>query len=299
MKKSNFSKIDGWYKDGHIQMKSKQVSELMKHYDYSDGDWVLWIVSELYEEHSIKQLIGDIEILKTDGSAVSVSFVSRQPYPNKRIHHLSMKSSRKRLYGIPLVFKSFEDLKSITDVKIKWSLYQIAEDTRTYKPLLLANTLSIVYHIDLVPNPTNPDYRFFTLHSKDHAFSLDSTSSFSEYDQKYIDEFKNIVVGTGNGVLKDDNWMFEILESFYIKNSKDTLPIAMKAFADHKPDSSEVNFINFLITKDDSDNGEYQILRKSGEYVKATIKKPVLWRSYYLESSETLTAEFMGDLMGL
>ena len=80
-----------------------------------------------------------------------------------------MKSGRKRLYGIPLIFHSFEELCEVDEVQIRWDLY-IPVYLRDEPLDLHVENVLVQYHLKF--KKTDEENHFFTIHSKD--FVLES-----------------------------------------------------------------------------------------------------------------------------
>lgn len=105
--------------------KIMQINMIKKAYpDYQHDNWVLWIVPELIHSTKSVEITGNLSVEKRNGETIELKQCIRTPYPSKYFNQLSLKSGRKRLYGIPLIFDSFEELCEISDVIIDWEIYE-------------------------------------------------------------------------------------------------------------------------------------------------------------------------------
>ena len=95
---TNFHKKEIWVGDGYERLKASQVEMIKKHYaDYDvDKDYVLWIVADFYYPF-IASIQGKAEVRKRNGEKIEIPQVIRNPYPNKKIRQVSMKSGRYHL----------------------------------------------------------------------------------------------------------------------------------------------------------------------------------------------------------
>jgi hypothetical protein len=281
MKHRGLNKTDKYYKDGYKYVKAKQVEMIQRHYvDYSEKDWVLWIVCDLFHNYSVEDIIGLIEIKKKNGDLIEIPYILRTPYPNKRISQLSMKSGRKRLYGIPLVFKSFEKLCEIEEIKIKWDIYEKWYSEGVKEPTdLYLHTLVVKYILSFKENDKNPGFRFFTVNSKDNTYKDDEEKD-KESVSNYYNEFDAAITLTGNFMRYDiNNQHINVRDIFTLKEKE-------KRFATDK----EETIIDTLIESPDKD--------KINELIKnVLVKEEVQWEASYYERTETLKAEFMADIL--
>jgi hypothetical protein len=277
-----FSKMENWYKDGHESAKSKQIEVIRKHYpNYSETDWVLWIVADLCHKYD-SDIVGTIKIRKKDGRFIDRPLVLRTPYRNKIIRQLSMKSGRKRLYGIPLVFDTFEELNSVSDVEIRWDIYEQWSLEGMDQPLDLHVTSVVVdYQLYFEKNDSKHDHRFFTLFSKDSTAEHFTTNSSAD---EYYNEFDLAMNANGNILCYDDEWEFLTHEIITLK--RDNVENITNELT-----SDEKTLLDKLYqTRPDR--------AKTYEHLSDTVvDSEVQWHLYGYKKTETLKSEYMADLL--
>ena len=217
-KRENMSEV---YYRHHV---SAYIEMLQRKYPKYDGNqYVLWIVPELIYRYHSQEIIGSVSIIKKDGTEVNVDQILRTPYPNKAIHQISTKVGRKRVYGVPLIFDTFEELCEVSDIHIQFDIYSsIYMDEMPFVPFM--NHLDIWYHVNFILNKEHPEYKIFTIFSKDNIDyeeeeymnqydfmveiegTIDEDEKVTSYDQK-IDGYSLINIYTMSvyrGKLDDD-----------------------------------------------------------------------------------------------
>lgn len=219
--------------EGFKNNKNKHIEMIKKHYvDYSESDWVLWIVPELIQEYAIKDLVANIKVKKNDGSFIDIPpFVVRNPYKDKNIYQISMKSGKKILYGIPLIFKTFEEISQVSEVLINWEIYS---EGRCFH----VNNLTVKYNLQFKKDDKNEDYHFFTIFSKDqssevvHIMGCLENEYFAEFEkaidivgiikkEEAANKFKIILAGIIDVVGK---YMLKDPDSKYFSSLRKILP---------------------------------------------------------------------------
>lgn len=272
-------KHNNYYKEEELELKIRQIEMIQKHYkDYSpENDWVLWIIPELYHQYKIENLKGIIEIKKIDGTKLNIPYCLRKPYPNKNIDQLAMKSGRKRLYGIPLVFKSFEELKTISEIIIKWDVYTYWYLDGTEDPLdLHINNLEIKYQLNFKKNIDHPEYHTFTIYSKDNIVENFDSGDDKETMKKYYDEFDTAIDIDCNLIIGDESFELMVNESYTLKNENINIDIDFNTYID-----------TFNKRFD-----EIQLLLE-----KTRVKDEVQLNILHYEKKETLTAAYAVDTL--
>lgn len=167
-------------------MINRQREMLMRHYaDYKDGQYVLWLVPELFFNFSSLEISGEIAILTKTGAKMDIPFLVRNPYPNKCIYQLSMKSGRKRLYGIPLVFDSFEKLCEVSEIRIQWNIFHsIYLTDQALKPFMIClDQINVRYFISFTGDSKE---RYYTLYTRD---KIPEVAESLEEANEYYKEF--------------------------------------------------------------------------------------------------------------
>lgn len=278
MKHDGFDLKESYYSDGYKSRKERQVNMIKQYYpDYVDGDWVLWVIPDLYHACPIDELVASIEIKTTDGSVMNTPYVSRKPYTNKRIHQLSMKSGRKRLYGIPLVFKTYQELCAVSDIVIKWEIYEKWSLDKSDAPLdIHVKQLVIDYHLTFEQNSEQPDYRFYTVSSKD---SIHESFNYAE-NAPYFSQFDTAVAVNGLIDCGKGDWELDV-DGVSVLNRE----------VDHTLKRAEQKVVD-EISKISINQETATVLLDT-----AQVKNQLLWNGVYYKKSETLTAQYMADLL--
>jgi hypothetical protein len=183
MKHSGYNNKDKWHSGSVERLRVPMEKMILKGYpEYRPGDWVLWIVPDIFCEYSVEAVIGSIKIINSENQEVEINYLTRRPYPNKNIYQMSMRSGRKRLYGIPLIFKTFEELRLIKRIQLRWDIFQIMY-LREDIPFDLKLTNCIVdYELDFISTKENPDFRFFTVYSKELMDARAEAFNSDEFD---------------------------------------------------------------------------------------------------------------------
>lgn len=210
MQKNDFNNPSSWVGNGFESMKRMQIAMIKKAYpDYQeDKDYVLWVIPDFYHPYACDKVTAKINILKSSNNAFGMSeirtsllfsYKTRQPYPNKNIYQLSLVPSdkRKQIYGIPLIFHSFDELKEISSVSIDWTVY----DTDPACSVVYASHLFVNYHVSFSEDIGNE--HFFTLFTYDR---LDYAFGDKEAGDKkhYYEQFKIALSANGIINLYDD-----------------------------------------------------------------------------------------------
>lgn len=266
-------------------IKNEQIKMIKKHYkQYKSDDWVLWIVVELFHKYKVKDLTGTIEIKKNDGNLIEIPFVVRTPYPNKKIHQISMKSGLKRLYGIPLVFDSYESLCEVSDVIIKWDIYEegVLKDKRKALDLHITH-LTIKYHLSFEKNKQNKNYRFFTIFSKDNTYDIYNNDSNDS--DKYYEEFDIALNVVGNiNCDSDDKWKSLIYDTYTLKNK-------VKSGKFCELSSAEEKTLDELYKLLPNQEKAEKLLQN------VVMQSEIQWSAYCYEKTEVLIAAYMADIL--
>lgn len=251
--------------EGYENNKKSQIEMLKRHYvDYSENDWVLWIVPELFQKYFIKDLIATIKIKKNDGNFIDIPpFLVRTPYPNKKIHQISMKSGRKRLYGIPLLFKTFEEISQISEVLINWEIY--SEGMLGF----IVKNLTVKYNLEFKKDDKNKDYHFFTIFSKDQTYDDFGNDEFRK-DEYYLEFDKAFNL---SGIINTESeWKSYIFDRYTFK---------VQEISDE-----EINKLNKL-----------EEILPNEEKIKQLcfIDDDIQWDIYYYEKTEVLISRYMAN----
>lgn len=175
LKNTNLSDHD----DKSVQFcRERQIAELERTNLYADGKYVLWLVCDMFSEYSdVKK--GTVHIL-TEDKEIIVPQVTRKPYPNKCISQISMCCGKRKIYGIPLIFDTFEELQKIKNIIIVWDQYCNAFNENRERIKAWAQNIEC-YNMSFIKG--NPDEKIYTLLSKTYPF-------FSSRFASYMEEFQ-------------------------------------------------------------------------------------------------------------
>lgn len=284
-----FNKRENWLKNGYQHVKASQTEMIKRAYpDYDqDNDWVLWIVPDLFHNREFMKLVGEIEVKKKDGSVLEIPHVVRTPYYNKKLHQISLVpgDKRKRIFGVPLVFHSFEELEEISEVYIKWNIYaKCALDDKIENFVLHLLSVRIHYRVSFLKNTVHPELRVFTIHSNDYSSTSDLFKENEELKAEYLNEFDMALSA---------NCSIELL----INDEFETVILNPGIYINHSTADSNESCLSDDVTKrlvslSDGEKGELK------EFLKQMyVEDEVEFSPDYLEKEEILTAEFMADLI--
>lgn len=297
-------------KEEHKTFKEKQISNLKKHYpDISVDDWILWIVPELFHFYTVYEIIGKIQVKKDNGNItefVDIPYILRTPYPNKNIRQLSFVSGRKRLYGIPLLFKSFEELSHIKEIKITWEIYYplYHEEYHESPSLLGCDILEIKYNLSFELNGEHPDYHFFTVFSKDmtnlnYLYSELEQENAEEHIKAYYEQFDIALEAHSSIMLSDvydcENKPMSIVFEEYIDNKY------IKPSDSNNSDTEEIDF--YCYSEEELKTFHHmESLLPHRDILKKYLSEVNTDADIYLcireqKRTETLHAEYMGDII--
>lgn len=181
-------------------MVNRQKEMLMRHYkDYKEDLYVLWLVPEMYFNFASTEVSGDIKVITKTGSQMDIPFLVRTPYPNKCIYQLSMKSGKKRLYGIPLVFNSFDTLCGVNEIRIQWNIF------RNIFHSLCLDQLNVRYFLSFEEDRNK---RFYTLYSRD---LIPEVAECLGKTDEYFKEFANALEYDLNALYSQDKLIEDML----------------------------------------------------------------------------------------
>ena len=281
----NFHKKEIWVGDGYERLKASQVEMIKKHYaDYDvDKDYVLWIVADFYYPF-IASIQGKAEVRKRNGEKIEIPQVIRNPYPNKKIRQVSMKSGRKQLYGMPLVFHSFEELCEVNEVQIRWDLY-VPVYLREHPVDLHVKNVMVQYHLRF--EKTDEENHFFTVHSKDYVLESFNGEGSDNQRQKYYEEFDSAI--QTKGIFEMDRDGNPVLPPMVTGNYD--LTDSIEGGKIRNLTEKETEMLNSL-TGLQQESG---MIRRNLQEV--AIKDDVQWSGYFYDRTEVLQATSIADLM--
>lgn len=182
--------------------KLRQIEMVRRKYSQFDPerDYLLWIIADLYyPDYPPKTVFieGQVIIKTRSGDLRMESQIRRTPYPNKYISQVSGKQGRRRLYGIPLVFSSFESLQEIIEIQIHWNIY-IPDWYQNELPVsdqLIIKHGMIRYNVQFALDTQHPDAHWFTLYSKDQFPVIQETDFKLSSDYRSEFDHMNLLFG--------------------------------------------------------------------------------------------------------
>lgn len=284
---TNFHEKQTWIGNGHEMSKEQQVEIIKKHYaDYDvDKDYVLWITADFYYPFT-SEIQGKVQVRKRNGEEIEIPQVIRNPYPNKKIRQVSMKSGRKRLYGIPLVFHSFEELCEVNEVQIRWDFYIPTYLKGRERPLdLHVKNILIRYHLEF--NKTDEENRFFTIYSQDYVFEGFVGKDSENLCKEYYTEFDTAIQTTG--VIEMNTDKHSILSPM-VSDIYD-LTGSVKERESEYLNEKETEMLNIFTELKQDD----KMIRKSLQ--KVDFKRKAQWEGYFYDRTEILKATSIAELL--
>lgn len=274
-KRENMS--DGCF-TSHVERQTEMLRR--KYSDYCLSQFVLWIVPDFFHNYTAEKITGVITITKTDGTELTTKQIIRTPYPNKMIQQISTTAGRKRVYGIPFVFDTFEELKEVKNIHIRWEVYSFSkikvEDKRPFD--LQIHRLDVVYHLNFQLDLENPNFRIFTIFSND-----DILVGFNDThdDDDYFDEFDISLSTSGVIELENDDYyanLIDINELNRNRNGETLSPREREIIDDFEKDLPAKDVVRELANS-------------------AIITNEVQYYKYFYERAEILTACELADIL--
>lgn len=105
-------------KNVYIENRQREILQRLSS-EYNYNYFVLWIVPEVFSKY--REIEGHITIQMKNGKNLCCKYIQRYPYPNRSIRQLSRKKGNEVLYGIPFLFKTYEELQQISQVTVTWA----------------------------------------------------------------------------------------------------------------------------------------------------------------------------------
>lgn len=270
--------------EGFKNNKKKHIEMIKKHHiNYSENDWVLWIVPELNQGYNIKDLVATIKVKKNDGSFIDIPpFVVRTPYKDKNIYQISMKSGKKIIYGIPLIFKTFEELSQVSEVLIDWEIYS---EGRCF----LVNNVTVKYNLQFKKDDKNEDYHFFTIFSKEQSSDIVYTIGYYVSENEYFSEFdkaSNVI-----GIIQKEAAAskFKIILAGII-NTEETDLVGKYMLKD--PDSKHFSSLRKILPNEEK-------LKQLKFIIDEYAQSDIFYNISCYEKTEVLTSRYMANIAAI
>lgn len=108
-----------------VHVLDSQTEMLQRLYpEYDGSQYCLWIVPDLFDKYSHAYVNCDVNLVLKSGETLSLpgKKVIRTPYPNKNIWQHGVKTGRKCIFGVPLLFDSYEALSEISEIHCTWNV---------------------------------------------------------------------------------------------------------------------------------------------------------------------------------
>lgn len=166
------------------------LEQILKKYpDYEPNEYILWIESALICPVQHRAASAQIILRDEYGNEITKLLLTRdfkigKPYPNPSFSQMRLKNGRGSVFGIPLRFKTSDELKQIKHIDIMWNL-EFWLQNETYNSL---TTLS--YDLDFVPDEHK---RFYTIveYAICNIICGWKVESDLEHYQKWLKQFDN------------------------------------------------------------------------------------------------------------
>lgn len=179
---------------------SSQCEMLRRIYpEYDGSQYCLWLVPDYIERYSHAFVTCDVKVVLKSGEELSLpgKKVIRNPYPNKRIFQHGVKCGRRCIYGIPLLFESYDDLCNVSEVHITWAICRymtIAKEKELYqKPFSCQLITLLSKHLNIVFDEKK-DCKCYTLNIYNSLYDEGKDSTLTNQDYDFM--------GFGTGVLE-------------------------------------------------------------------------------------------------
>lgn len=168
----------------------KEQEALIKMYPNKNttDNYILYIESELWFPYLTENIKANINFIYKDDIKIYKTKL-RTPYPNKTITTISMINGRKVCdLGLPILFNSYEDLKKLKNILIKWEIDVINSEDIKEKFYI-----QILYNVDF---KYVEGKKIYSLYSKD---SLPQCYENNDLLIKYIEEFDKVILIKNSG----------------------------------------------------------------------------------------------------
>lgn len=185
-----------------VRVRESQAEMIQRLYPNYDGSqYCLWLVPDFFDKYSRGFVTCDVEIVLKSGDTLSLpgKKVIRTPYLNKHIAQYSLKNGRRCIYGIPILFDSYEQLCEISEIHCTWAVGRFMHVDKVEKPF--GSLLICLYSRYLnVKFDEKPGCKCYTLRVYDSLYDENNTNLTNKnYD----------FMGYGSGWLEFHNSEFE------------------------------------------------------------------------------------------
>lgn len=267
----------------HAQtLQIETIREVYPEYN-EDTDWVIWIVPDFYYAREFVHLSGEIKIKKKDGSVLDILGEVCTPYPNKQIYQLSSlpTDKRGRIWGVPLVFASFEEVMEIIEVNIKWKLFEYDYNMDNMPLTLHYSTSEMDYEISFEKSSNDSDAKLFVIHSKDYPSSTYIEECPDEWIELYMCKFDFAASSDATIEWSHDEFKVIVDGSEYYKDSN----VPKNNFS-----NTLQNYIGLIETLTEE---EMQVIKDFVD--KVVCKEEIQYHPAYRKKKETIRAIKIAD----
>ena len=175
LENSNLYYSGDWLNEPLLEM-------LRRIYPEYENQYVLWLDLNLFTDTESLKTEAVFELLDENGHVLyscdtsdknnELNLLLRNPYPNKCITQIGRKCGRKRIYGVPLLFDSYEELIKIKTIRVVWTCYRRIFLTETDTIAFDMYLDQLLVQIDVkFAKPESGECKFYTIHSQDKFFN--------------------------------------------------------------------------------------------------------------------------------
>ncbi|MDD3224608.1 MAG: hypothetical protein PHX70_07885 [Clostridium sp.] len=171
-----------YVKDSYMKLENEELIKMYPDINLQDK-YILFIQSELWYPYLTKEICGNIKLIYENNIREYKTKIIR-PYPNKSIRVISMVNGRKVCsLGLPIVFDSYEDLKKVKSILIKWKIEIQNADNIKEK-----HYVQVLYNVDFKYVENKKIYSVYSQDTLLHFYDGEDKLLKQKYD-----EFEKII----------------------------------------------------------------------------------------------------------
>lgn len=183
MKKSKYSEEDETIIKTRKHLK-KEITKIYPNYDMNK-DFILHIIAQYKEKKTADEAFGYVNIFKKDGTTISIEPIVIKPLEDKNWYYMKRSNGDSSTFGVPILFKSFEEIEEIEKIIIKWEFHKEIKKDKENKILVETK----FFYQPFSPKEIgifNERYNFVTY---EH---IESDIDKFENKEEYIDRFEKL-----------------------------------------------------------------------------------------------------------
>ena len=197
----------------------KQIKMIRNAYPtYKPGeDWVLWLIFDFYHDKAIEDLTCEIEIKRRGRDGFKVPYSIKRPYKDKHKYHAALVNSSclKRIHGIPMVFHTFDELKEIESISVRWTGiedYCMKKDVPLFVTFVATE---VEYILDFKENKNNEKARIFSICATDYFSTITFEHRYKEELERYVSRYDFVMAGENIIEACKDTYESKVIDSEY------------------------------------------------------------------------------------